>query len=115
MQVVLSVVGTSLEAADSSTKENPVWGLLSQTLDSFLFPTLKPHQVCPHFIIRSNKQCCGSGSRDGILGHLFNKRLKSFAPCYSQSLLLADFEENHTYSSLVFKPLLRDSPFHLIL
>jgi hypothetical protein len=51
MQVVLSVVGTSLEAADSSTKENPVWGLLSQTLDSFLFPTLKPHQVCPHFIL----------------------------------------------------------------
>jgi hypothetical protein len=51
MQVVLSVVGTSLEAADSSTKENPVWGLLSQTLDSFLFPTLKPHQVCPLFIL----------------------------------------------------------------
>jgi hypothetical protein len=51
MQVVLSVVGTSLEAADSSTKENPVWGLLSQTLDSFLFPTLKPHQVCPSFIL----------------------------------------------------------------
>jgi hypothetical protein len=51
MQVVLSVVGTSLEAADSSTKENPVWGLLSQTLDSFLFPSLKPHQVYPHFIL----------------------------------------------------------------
>ncbi len=27
-------------------------------------------------------------SRDGILGHKFNKRLESFAPCYSQSLLL---------------------------
>ncbi len=30
---------------------------------------------------------------DGILGHQFNKRLKSFAPCSSQSLLLADFKE----------------------
>ncbi len=25
-------------------------------------------------------------TRDGILGHRFNKRLESFAPCYSQSL-----------------------------
>ncbi len=33
---------------------------------------------------------------DGILGHKFNKRLESFAPCYSKSLLLADFTENHT-------------------
>ncbi len=29
--------------------------------------------------------------RDGILGH--HKRLESFAPCYSQSFLLADFKE----------------------
>ena len=34
--------------------------------------------------------------RDGILGHKFEKRLGSFAPCYSQSFLLADFKENHT-------------------
>jgi hypothetical protein len=33
---------------------------------------------------------------DEILGHQFNKRLESFAPCYSQSLLLADFKETHT-------------------
>jgi hypothetical protein len=33
-------------------------------------------------------------TRDGILGHHFNKKLESFAPCYSQSLLLADFKEN---------------------
>jgi hypothetical protein len=33
---------------------------------------------------------------DGILGHQINKRLESFAPCYSQSLLLADCKENHT-------------------
>ncbi len=31
-----------------------------------------------------------------ILGHKFNKRLESFAPCYSQSFLLADFKGNHT-------------------
>ena len=37
---------------------------------------------------------------DGILGHQFNKRLESFAPCYSQSLLLADFKENHTFSGI---------------
>ena len=34
--------------------------------------------------------------RDGILGHQFNKRLESFAAYYLQSLLLADFKENHT-------------------
>ncbi len=28
-----------------------------------------------------------SGSRGGVLGHQFNKRLESFAPCHSQSLL----------------------------
>jgi hypothetical protein len=33
---------------------------------------------------------------DGILRHHFDKRLESFAPCYSQSLLLADFKENRT-------------------
>jgi hypothetical protein len=33
--------------------------------------------------------------RDGILGHQFKKRLEYFALCYSQSLLLADFNENH--------------------
>ncbi len=31
-----------------------------------------------------------------ILGYQFNKRLESFALSYSQSLLLADFKENHT-------------------
>jgi hypothetical protein len=35
-------------------------------------------------------------SRVAILAHEFEKRLKSFAPCHSQSLLLADFTENHT-------------------
>jgi hypothetical protein len=32
-----------------------------------------------------------SEPRDGILGHQFIKRLESFAACYSQFLLLADF------------------------
>jgi hypothetical protein len=36
--------------------------------------------------------------RDGILGHQINKRLESFAPCYSQSLILADVKK--TYSTL---------------
>jgi hypothetical protein len=35
-------------------------------------------------------------SRDGILGHKFNKRLESFGACYSQPLLLGDFKANHT-------------------
>jgi hypothetical protein len=39
--------------------------------------------------------------RDGILGHQFKKRLKSFASSYSQSLLLADFKENHTLLSFL--------------
>ncbi len=34
-------------------------------------------------------------SWDRMPGHKFNKRLESFAPCYSQSLLLANFKENY--------------------
>ncbi len=37
-----------------------------------------------------------TGHWDGILGHQFNKRLESFAPWNSRSLLLADFTENNT-------------------
>jgi hypothetical protein len=40
------------------------------------------------------------GLRDGILRHQFNERLESFALCYSQSLLLADFKENNTLHGL---------------
>jgi hypothetical protein len=36
-----------------------------------------------------------SESGNGILGHHFEKILKSFAQFYSQSLLLADFKETH--------------------
>ncbi len=35
-------------------------------------------------------------SRDGTLGHQFNKR-HPFPPFYSQSLLMTDFKENHTF------------------
>ncbi len=35
-------------------------------------------------------------TRDGILGHYLDKILESFAPCHSQSLLLADFKDNQT-------------------
>ncbi len=35
-------------------------------------------------------------SRDGVLGHRFNKRLESFASCYSQSLLLADLKKPYS-------------------
>jgi hypothetical protein len=47
-------------------------------------------------------------SRVGILGHQFDKRLKSFAPCYSQSLLLAYFKETQN-SSVVLKILTKKS------
>jgi hypothetical protein len=39
-------------------------------------------------------------ARDGILGHQFNKRFESFASCYSESLLLADFKETQLFSGL---------------
>jgi hypothetical protein len=42
-------------------------------------------------------------SGDGILGHHFNKRLETFAPCNLQSLLLTDFKENRTLLLLLFK------------
>jgi hypothetical protein len=38
----------------------------------------------------------GPDPGDGILGHEFDKRLESFAQCFSQSLLLTDFTEIHT-------------------
>jgi hypothetical protein len=50
----------------------------------------------------------GSKYRDGILEHQFNKSLESFAPCYSRSLLLADFKENPTL--LWFLKSLRKNP-----
>jgi hypothetical protein len=40
----------------------------------------------------------GEKCRDGILGHKFNKRLDSFAACYSQSLLLADLKKIMLFS-----------------
>jgi hypothetical protein len=37
-------------------------------------------------------------SGDGIHEHQVDRRLKSFAPCYSQSLSVADFTEIILYS-----------------
>jgi hypothetical protein len=47
-------------------------------------------------------------TRDGILGHQFNKKTRVFAPCYSQSLLLVDFKENQ--APLWFSNLLQKNP-----
>jgi hypothetical protein len=55
------------------------------------------------FFFQTWSYCIISGFRelyrDGILGHQFKKKLEYFALCYSQSLLLADFKENHTLLS----------------
>ncbi len=40
----------------------------------------------------------GDKYRYGDLGHHFNKRLESLAPCFSRSLLLEDFKERILYS-----------------
>ncbi len=37
------------------------------------------------------RRAVANRSRDGILGHQFNKRLEFFAPCYSQSLTTGGF------------------------
>jgi hypothetical protein len=37
-------------------------------------------------------------TRDGILGHQFYKRFDSFAPCYSQFLLMADLKKHILFS-----------------
>jgi hypothetical protein len=47
------------------------------------------------------EKCDHNRNRDEILGHQFNKRLEYFAPCYSQSLLMAGF--NAPYTSLASK------------
>jgi hypothetical protein len=49
-------------------------------------------------------------SRDGILGHQLNKRLESLGPCFSQSLLLADFKEKKTILFSGFKKSLQKNP-----
>jgi hypothetical protein len=41
-------------------------------------------------------------SREGIHEPLFDKRLESFALCYSQSLLLADFSPFYGFLRLEF-------------
>ncbi len=43
-----------------------------------------------------DEKVVGDKYGDGILGHQFNKSLESFAPCYSQALLQAGFQENQT-------------------
>jgi hypothetical protein len=58
---------------------------------------------------RKTKYIGHVAARDGILGHQFHKRLESFAPCFSQLLLLADFKENQPYSSLILKILTKKS------
>jgi hypothetical protein len=54
-----------------------------------------------------NGQCASVVPGDEILfGHQINKILKSFVPCYSRFLLLADIKEiKKSYSSLVLKSL----------
>jgi hypothetical protein len=55
-------------------------------------------------LVKHNGEKC----RDGILGHKFNKRLDSFAACYSQSLLLADLKKTMLFSG--FNKSLQKSP-----
>ncbi len=50
-----------------------------------------------------------SGFGDGILGQQFNKRLESFVPCYSQSLLLADLKKTILFSSFKKQKKLREA------
>jgi hypothetical protein len=49
------------------------------------------------------KYCGVNMDGDGILGHQFNKRLESFAPCYLQSLASTSGFQRKPYSSLVLK------------
>jgi hypothetical protein len=44
------------------------------------------------------KEVKSEQSRDGILGHKFDKRLKSFPPGYSQSLYKQILEKTRLYS-----------------
>ncbi len=50
--------------------------------------------------ITSTPTMCLGKTRAGILEHQFDKRHDFFAPCYSQSFLLANFTE---YSTMVLK------------
>ncbi len=53
-------------------------------------------------------------TRDGIPGYQFDKRLESFAPCYSQSLLhvLADLKKTIIYFG--FKNIYELESFHKV-
>ncbi len=52
---------------------------------------------------------------DGFLGNEFDKKLESFAPCYSQSLLLAGLTENHTLYSGFITPYKKSLFMNIIL
>jgi hypothetical protein len=73
------------------------WFLSARVLTRLLLCRL--HQHCLYIFFLNNitrmpvlflSEVLFSVFRDGILGHQYNKRLESFAPCNSQSLLLAD-------------------------
>jgi hypothetical protein len=56
-----------------------------------------PYQVSKSFFFDSPiEKTKNKVTRDGILGHQFDKRLESFAPCYSQSFYWRIFKENQT-------------------
>ncbi len=75
-------------------------------LFSFRFRFQKRQQLTASFLISYNSKAQFAvkywkltekqlkRTRVGILGHQFDKILESFAPGYSQSLLLVDFKEN---------------------
>jgi hypothetical protein len=90
----------------------------ARTLVGPLPPLWDGHQVSPgisasalRFLLIRQMGEDGSGgtvdrTRDGILGHQFDKRLEAFAPCYSpvpSTGSLADFKENHTVITVILE------------
>jgi hypothetical protein len=56
--------------------------------------TKNENENCGKAVYNIRKNVFFQISRDGLLGRQFVKRLESFAP---QTLLLGDFQENHTF------------------
>ncbi len=92
MDKTLNLIESGVELTNHRGTANPIANILD-----YVLPTTEVGKV--ENIILTSTHMFASEPRDGI----FKKGLESFAPCYSQSLFLADFLKRKAYSSLVSK------------
>ncbi len=89
MDETLCLTESWVELTNHRGTANPIANILD-----YVLPITEVEKV--ENIIFTFTHMFASEPTDGILGHQFNIRLESLAPCCSQSLLLADILKKHT-------------------